>query len=82
MGTQIVIPHHYDLTEGLFRKIPDAMKDMSLENQERFIENGIFQTERYMEAFGKAVQEKSPSTDLMLLEHHRWYPFQFRLSEA
>lgn len=81
MGTQIVIPHHYDFTEGLFRKLPDTMKDMSLENQKLFIEDGIFQTEKYMEALGKAVQQKSPSTDLIMVKHHQWYSFQYSFFE-
>lgn len=82
MGTQIVIPHHYDFTEGLFRKIPDAMKDMSLENQKLFIEGGVFQTKKYMDALGMAVREKSPDTELMMLKHHQWYSFQFSIVEG
>lgn len=77
MGTRIVIPHHYDFTEGFFKMMPEAMKDMSRENQEHFIENGAFRMDWYMDALGKAVQEQCPATDLMMLEHHRWYSFGF-----
>ena len=77
MGIRIVIPHHYDFTEGFFKMMPEAMKDMSRENQEHFIENGAFRMDWYMDALGKAVQEQCPATDLMMLEHHRWYSFGF-----
>ena len=77
MGIRIVIPHHYDFTEGFFKMMPEAMKDMSRENQEHFIENGAFRMDWYMDALGKAVQEPCPATDLMMLEHHRWYSFGF-----
>lgn len=77
MGTRIVIPHHYDFTEEFFKKVPEAMKDMSRENQEHFIENGAFRMDWYMDALGKAVQEQCPAADLMMLEHHRFYSFGF-----
>lgn len=79
MGTRIVIPHHYDFTEEFFKKVPDAMKDMSRENQERFIVDGEFRMKEYLEALGAAVREKSPATRLLMLEHHRWYGFGFGL---
>ncbi len=81
MGTRIVIPHHYDFTEEFFKKVPDAMKDMSRADQERFIVNGEFQMRNYMEALEETVQVKSPNTELRMLDHHRWYSFGFSLSE-
>lgn len=80
MGTKIVVPHHYDFTEGFFRMVPEAMKDMSEENQKVFIEDGVFRMDKYLRALGNAVREQSPSTELMMLEHYRWYDFGFALS--
>lgn len=77
MGTRLVIPHHYDFTEELFKKMPDALKDMSKANQERFVVNGQFQMKAYMEALGEAVKTKSPHTELRMLDHHKWYSFGF-----
>ena len=79
IGAQIVIPHHYDFTEELFKARPDFMSAMSEENKKNFILDGKFQWKSYMEALGAAVQTKSPETDLIPLEHHRWYRFGFSL---
>ncbi len=79
MGARIVIPHHYDFTEEFFKKVPDVLNDMSEENRLRFVENGEFLMDRYMEALGAAVRAKSPLTRLRTLEHHRWYTFGFAL---
>lgn len=79
MGTKIVIPHHYDFTEEFFKKIPDAMRDMSKENQERFIVGGQFLMESYLDALGTEIRKAAPSTQLRMLEHHKWYSFGFAL---
>ena len=80
MGSKLVIPHHYDFTEKFFEKVPEAMRDMSKDNQEHFIIDGIFRMDQYLDALGKAVREKSPSTDLLMLEHHKWYLFGLAFS--
>ena len=77
INPKIIIPHHYDCTEVLFKAIPDAMKDMSQENQKNFIINGTFDFNRYMAALEKACQEKNPTTALLKPEHHQWYRFGF-----
>lgn len=77
---QVVIPHHYDYTEKLFEAVPRMMDAMSEENKARFIREGTFQWSAYMDALGEAVREKSPETDLIALEHHRWYHFGFTLN--
>lgn len=42
-------------------------------------EEGVFQTKKYMDALGMAVQEKAPSTDLMMLKHYQWYSFRLNV---
>ena len=77
MNTKVIIPHHYDFTEELFKVQPDQLKNMSKENQERFIINGEFSFPKYLEALGNACREENPAADLLMLEHHRWYRFGF-----
>ena len=77
INPKIIIPHHYDCTEILFKTVPDAMKDMSEENQKNFIINGTFDFNRYMAALEDACQKKNPTTELVKMEHHRWYWFGF-----
>ena len=81
---QIVIPHHYDFTQELFKVMPQSMDAMSEENKKNFIENGMFRMDKYMEALGEKVREKAPETDIITLDHHKWYSFGFsvRLREA
>ena len=77
MGTQVIIPHHYDATEKLFEAIPDMLNDSSEENKKNFIIDGKFSFTRFMKALEKACQEKNPSAELLMLEHHKWYRFGF-----
>ncbi|MBP5169160.1 MAG: MBL fold metallo-hydrolase [Oscillospiraceae bacterium] len=74
---QVVIPHHYDFTEKLFEAMPFMMDAMSEENKKNYIIDGVFQWTSYMDALAMAVQEESPETDLLPLDHHRWYRFGF-----
>ena len=78
---QIVIPHHYDFTEKFFEAVPQVMDSMSEENKKRFVIDGKFQWKTYMDSLAEAVREKSPETDLLPLEHHRWYRFGFSLCQ-
>lgn len=39
--------------------MPEAMKDMSRENQEHFIENGAFRMDWYMDALGKRCRNNA-----------------------
>lgn len=82
IGTQIIIPHHYDATEVLFEAVPDLLNDTSEENKRRFVVDGKFSFPRYMQALEAACQEKNPSAALLMLEHHKWYRFGFGWSEA
>ncbi len=77
--TRIVVPHHYDFTEKFFEKVPAVIDAMSEENKRRFVENGKFRMDKYLTALGGAVREKSAETELLMLEHHRWYTFSFSL---
>lgn len=77
INPQVVIPHHYDFTEELFRAHPERMKDMSEENLKQFAADGTFDFSKYMEALGNACKAENPSTHLMTLEHHKWYRFGF-----
>ena len=74
---QVVIPHHYDFTEILFEAMPFMMDAMSEENKKNFVKDGVFQWKAYLEALAEAVRKESPETDLLPLEHHRWYRFGF-----
>lgn len=82
IGTQVIIPHHYDFTEKLFDAVPDALNDMSEENRRAFMVDGKFSFPRYMKALEAACQEKNPSASLLMLEHHKWYRFGFGWAEA
>lgn len=77
MGTQIIIPHHYDITEKVFEAIPHLLNDTSEENRRRFIVDGRFCMDRFMKAMEEACQEKNPAAALLMLEHHKWYRFGF-----
>lgn len=75
MNTQVIIPHHYDYTEKLFEVRPEMLNDMSEENREKFVLNGKFSFDRYMESLGDACRSQNPSAALLLLKHHKWYRF-------
>lgn len=77
IGTQVIIPHHYDFTERMFQVMPQAMSDMSKENRERFVVDGAFDFSRYMKALEDACRAKYPGAALLMLEHHKWYQFGF-----
>lgn len=77
INPKVIIPHHYDCTEVLFQAVPEAMNQMSEENRRKFVVNGQFQFPLYLKALGDACQEKNPASELLLLEHHRWYRFGF-----
>ena len=79
---KIVIPHHYDCTEVLFKAVPAMMQDMSEENKKNFVVEGAFDFARYLAALEAACQKKNPSTTLLKLEHHKWYRFGFCWGEA
>ena len=80
IGTQVIIPHHYDATEKLFEAKPDMLNDSSEENKAKFIVDGKFSFSRYMKTLEAACQEKNPAADLLMLEHHKWYRFGFGFS--
>lgn len=81
IATQIVIPHHYDFTEKLFDASPDFLNTMSEENKARFIHDDKFDMKAYMNALGDAVKARAPQTDLITLDHHKWYDFGFSITE-
>ncbi len=77
MGTQIIIPHHYDCTEKLFEAVPDALNDMSEANRKAFCVDGKFSFSRFMKALEGTCREQNPSAALIMPEHHKWYRFGF-----
>lgn len=77
IGTQVIIPHHYDCTETLFEAVPDALKDMSEENRKSFVIDGKFSFPKYLKALEGACREKNPGAALIMPEHHKWYRFGF-----
>ncbi len=77
MGTQVIIPHHYDCTEKLFEAVPDSLNDMSDANKKAFVVDGKFSFPRYMKALEAACREKNPGAALIVPEHHKWYRFGF-----
>ncbi|MCD8371200.1 MAG: MBL fold metallo-hydrolase [Clostridiales bacterium] len=77
MNAKVIIPHHYDFTEKLFEAKPDMLNDTSQENREKFVVNGKFDFEHYMEALGDACRVQNPGATLLKPEHHTWYRFGF-----
>ena len=77
MGTQVILPHHYDCTEKLFVAVPDMLNDMSDANKKAFVVDGKFSFPRYMKALESACREKNPGAALIMPEHHKWYRFGF-----
>lgn len=77
IGAKVIIPHHYDCTEVLFQAVPAMMNQMSEENKRNFVRDGVFQFPLYLEALGRACQEKCPGVELLMPEHHKWYRFGF-----
>ena len=62
INPKIIIPHHYDCTEVLFKAIPDAMKDMSEENKRTLSSTEhLILTDIWLR-WKKACQEKNPTT--------------------
>lgn len=77
IGTQVIIPHHYDITEKVFEAFPHMIKDSSEENQRLYFTDGKFSTPKFMKALEAACRKKNPSAALLMLEHHKWYRFGF-----
>lgn len=76
MGPQVVIPHHYDLVEPLFRKKPKLMDLMLSEDaKEKFLVNGEFSGSRFLEEFRRCVEDSLEGSTLIVLDHHKWYRF-------
>lgn len=76
MGAQVVIPHHYDLVEPLFREKPQLMDLMlSEEAKRKFLVGGVFSGKLFIEEFRRCIEENVTGSTLMELEHHKWYRF-------
>lgn len=76
MGAQVVIPHHYDLTEPLFNARPELIDVMlPASAKEAYLVDGKFSTAAFVSSFDKALKEIVPYADMMELEHHKWYRF-------
>ena len=82
MGAQVVIPHHYDLVEPLFRSKPQLVDLMLSEDaKKKFLVDGVFSGERFIGEFRRCIDENVPGAALMELEHHRWYRFGLAVSK-
>lgn len=77
IGPKVIIPHHYDCTEVLFQAVPAAMNQMSEENRKKFVVDNVFQFPLYLQSLGEACRQRNPGSDLLLVEHHKWYRFGF-----
>ncbi len=74
VNPKVVIPHHYDLWDVMFKENPAMMKDAPLppeQMNERYILGRIRQ----------AVEEQCPHTTFFIPEHHRWYRVGLSVSE-
>ena len=82
MGAQVVIPHHYDLVEPLFRSKPQLVDLMLSEDaKKKFLVDGILNGERFISEFRRCIEENVPGAALTELEHHRWYRFGLAMSK-
>lgn len=76
IGAQVVIPHHYDLTEPLFTAHPELIDFMlPASAKEACLVDGKFNTAAFVGSFNKAIKEIAPYAEMMELEHHKWYHF-------
>lgn len=68
INPKVVIPHHYDLWDVMFRAHPEMLKDSPLP-PEKMNEEYILGT------IGEAVSKDCPYTSFFKMEHHHWYWF-------
>lgn len=68
MNAKVVVPHHYDIWESLFKNNPDAIKDAPLPPEQVTVEN-------ILGLFRKSLAEGSPQTYFFIPVHHKWYHF-------
>jgi L-ascorbate metabolism protein UlaG (beta-lactamase superfamily) len=75
MNAKVVIPHHYDIWESLFKNNPNLMKDSPLPPEQVTVEN-------ILALFKKSLASESPGTYFFVPEHHKWYHFGFGFAES
>ncbi len=76
MGAQVVIPHHYDMTEHLFASHPELIELMlPPAAKESCLVDGKFSTAAFVGSFDRALKAQVPYADMLELEHHKWYRF-------
>lgn len=81
IGPKVVIPHHYDTTEVLFKAKPDMLNDTPREQRERFVTDGTFSFPKFMEALEGICRRDVPGMRLLMPEHHKWYRLGFCWAE-
>lgn len=76
IGAQVVIPHHYDMTEPLFSAQPEMIDHMlPPEAKAAYVIDGKFSNAAFVGRFNQVLQEEAPYADMLKLEHHKWYRF-------
>lgn len=74
INPKVVIPHHYDLWDVLFKAHPEMLKDSPLPPEhmnEAYILNMI----------KESLEVHCPNTTFFIPKHHRWYRFGLGVSE-
>ena len=78
IGPKVVFPHHYDMAGPLFDARPELIDYMlPAWATEAYLVDGKFNTTAFVDTFNKAIKELAPTTDMMELEHHKWYKLGF-----
>lgn len=75
MNAKVVIPHHYDIWETIFKNNPNLIMDSPLPPDQVTVEN-------ILGLFRKAITLERPSSIFFIPEHHKWYHFGFGFTES
>ncbi|WP_077611322.1 MBL fold metallo-hydrolase [Clostridium sp. Marseille-P2415] len=74
INPKVVIPHHYDLWDVMFKENPEMLKDAPLPPEKM--------NESYILGLIKESLEKNcQNNSFLILEHHKWYRFGLGVSE-
>ena len=70
INPKVVIPHHYDIWDVLFKAHPETLKDMPLPREQ-------ITADRILGLIAASVEKECPYTSFFVPEHHKWYDFGF-----
>lgn len=74
INPKVMIPHHYDFWDVMFKENPSMMKEASLPPEKM--------NEKYiLGAIRDAVERSCLHTTFFIPEHHRWYRFGLGVRE-